>query len=153
MAHTKTPRTGTVATAVGTVGLVAAVLLVGVGFVGIVARHRGSTRRIDGIALGLIAIGFAAMWLPFWGTLAIAVAAMLLGAILFGLRVYRVRALPRPPLACMLLGGACLIALTATKADKSSVEYATGWVLVLTGWCWLQFTLWSERPERRAQTT
>jgi hypothetical protein len=49
----------------------------------------------------------------------------------------------------MLVAGAWLIALTVMKEDKSSVVFATGWVFVLAGWCWLQFTLWSERPERR----
>ena len=138
---------------VGTVGLVAAIVMVGVGFAGIVARHRGALRRIDRVALGLLALGLVTMWLPFWGILVIAVPLMLIGTILFGIRVYRVHALPRPPIAFMLLAGASLVALTVTKSDKSSIEFATGWVLVLAGWCWLQFTLWSERPERAPQTT
>jgi hypothetical protein len=83
--------------------------------------------------------------------LAVAFPLMIVGTIVFGVRVYRVHALPRPPLAFMLLAGAWLLALTYMKEDKSSLMFATGWVFVLAGWCWLQFTLWSERPERRVR--
>ena len=135
--------------AVGTVGLVAAVLMIAVGFVGMIVRHRGTMRPIDRFALGALAIGLITMWLPFWGILAIAYPLMVVGTIIFGVRVYRVRALPRPPLAFMLLAGAWLLAVTYMKEDKSSVVFGTGWVFLLAGWCWLQFTLWSERAERR----
>jgi hypothetical protein len=134
---------------IGTAVLLIAVGLTAVGFVGIVVRHRGTLRRVDRVALGLLLAGLVTMWIPVWGILAIALPLMIAGTVLFGIRVYRVHALPRPPLAFMLLAGACVIGLTVTKANKSSVEYATGWVFVIAGWCWLQFTLWSERPEHR----
>jgi hypothetical protein len=134
---------------IGTAVLLIAIGLTGVGFVGIVMRHRGTLRSVDRVALGLLLAGLVAMWIPVWGIFVIAIPLMLAGTVLFGIRVYRVHALPRPPLAFMLLAGALVIGLTVTKANKSSVEYATGWAFVIAGWCWLQFTLWSERPERR----
>ena len=147
--QTHSPDRG-VAAVIGTIGLVAAVLMVGVGFAGIVARHRGTLRRIDRLALGVLLLGLVIMWLPYWGILVYALPLMLAGTIVIGARVYRVHALPRPPLAFMLVAGVGLIALTVMKEDKTSIVFAAGWVFVLAGWCWLQFTLWSERPERRA---
>lgn len=127
------------------------ILMVGIGFIGMVLRHRGTMRAIDRLALAAVAVGLVTMWLPYWGILAIAFPLMVGGTVIFGVRVFRVHALPRPPLVFMLLAGALLLALTYFKSDKSSVEFGIGWVFVLAGWCWLQFTLWSERPERRTQ--
>jgi hypothetical protein len=143
------PNPGGAGAAIGTAALIGAIAMVAVGFVGIVARHRGTFRRIDRLGLGLLALGLVTMWLPYYGILVIAVPLMLVGTILFGIRVYRVHALPRPPLAFMLGAGALLIALTVMKEHKGSVAFAGGWVLVLAGWCWLHFTLWSERAEQR----
>jgi len=142
----------TVPTAIGVAGFLIPVALTFVGFVGVVARHRGALRRTDLFALGLLATGLVVMWLPYWGILAIAVPLMIVGTVLFGVRVYRVHALPRPPLALMLLAGGWLIAMTVTKVDKSATEYSIAWALVLAAWTWLQFTLWSERPERRLRS-
>lgn len=125
--------------------------LVAIGFAGIVARHRGTLRALERVGLGLIVLGFAVMWTPYWGALAIAVPLMLAGTIIVGVRVYRVHALPRPPLTCMLVAGGVLIGLTVSKSDKTSVEFAASWIVVLAGWCWLQFTLLSEHPVRRAR--
>lgn len=135
---------------IGTIGLLAAVVMVGVGFAGIVARHRGTLRRIDRLALGALLAGLGIMWLPYWGILVLAVPLMLVGTVVFGVRIYRVHALPRPPLAFMLLAGLGLIALTVMKEDKTSIAFGSFWALVIGGWCWLQFTLWSERPAHDA---
>ncbi len=116
------------------------------GFAGIILRHRGTLRRRERLALGLLAIGFMTMWLPYWGILVIALPMMLIGTVVFGIRVFSVHVLPRPPLTLMLVAGAATIALTVTKVDKESLAFAAGWIFVLLGWCWLEFTLWSERP-------
>jgi hypothetical protein len=137
---------------IGIVLFAAVVLMIGAGFVGMIVRHRGTMRPIDRFALGAVAVGLVIMWLPYWGILAIAFPLMVVGTLIFGVRVYRVHALPRPPLAFMLLAGAWLLALTYMKEDKSSLMFGAGWVFVLAGWCWLQFTLWSERPERRVRS-
>lgn len=147
--QTRSPDDG-VGAVIGTVVLLGAVLMVGVGFAGIVARHRGTLRRIDRLALGVLLAGFAIMWLPYWGILVYALPLMLAGTIALGVRVYRVHALPRPPLAFLLVAGLGLIVLTAAKQDKSSIEFAAGWSFVIAGWCWLQYTLWSERPANDA---
>lgn len=49
----------------------------------------------------------------------------------------------------MLVAGGALITLTVTKSDNTSIAFAAAWILVLMGWCRLQFTLWTERGERR----
>lgn len=147
--QTHSPDRG-VGAVIGTVVLLGAVLMVGVGFAGIVARHRGTLRRIDRLALGVLLAGLVIMWLPYWGVLVFALPLMLAGTIAIGVRVYRVHALPRPPLAFMLVAGLGLIVLTVTKQHKSSIVFAAGWVFVIAGWCWLQYTLWSERPANDA---
>jgi hypothetical protein len=126
------------------------ILMVAVGFVGMIVRHRGTMRPIDRLGLAAVAVGVVVLWVPFW-IWYFAFPLMVGGTVIFGVRVFRVHALPRPPLVFMLLAGALLLALTYFKSDKSSVEFGIGWVFVLAGWCWLQFTLWSERPERRTR--
>ena len=132
--------------------LVAMGLLV-VGFLGVAARTRGAFGRWRGaLVLVLIAVPTAMAAMGYgWGVGGAVMAVMFLAALVLVLETaFQVGALPRPATLLFTAAGLGLAALLPTDVEKQSLPYYVGLALLAIGWVWLQYTLWSERPARRA---
>ena len=130
-------------------GFVALALLV-VGFLGVVARSRGAFgRRRGALAILLLAIPIAMASMGYgWGLIGVPMAVMALGGLALVLdTAFQVGALPRPATLLFAAAGLGLAALSPTDVEKESLPYYVGFALLMIGWVWLQYTLWSERSE------
>lgn len=121
------------------------------GFAGLVARTRGAFGRWRGSAI-LVTLAAGAALLPFaWGAAGWVDAALFLLALgLICHTVFREDVLPRPATTLMFVSIVTMSILAPTSLDKQSMPYYLGFAALLIGWIWLQYTLWSERPERPA---
>lgn len=122
-----------------------------VGFAGLVARTRGSFGRVRGTAIVLLLVSGIALSPISRGGLAggAIVAGLLLAALaLLAEVIIREAVLPRP--ATIMFVAAVMVSsvLSPTSLAKQSLPYYLCAAAGLTGWMWLHYTLWSERPAR-----
>ena len=121
------------------------------GLFGLIARTHGAFGRIRGIAATvLIVAGIVLSPVSRGGLVAGVVVATLL-IVGFGLLfdvIYREAVLPRPATALFVVSIVALSAMSPTPIEKQSLPYYVGFAALLAGWLWLEYTLWSERPER-----
>lgn len=118
------------------------------GFLGVIARTRGSFGRArGGLAVGLIAVGGSIGWVGGYGVIGLLCAvAVVCGFALLLHATYRVGALPRPATLTVVLAGLALVALIGSDVDEASPPVYAAGVAVFVGWCWLLYTLWAESP-------
>lgn len=137
--------------AVTPVLLIVPFLLMVTGLAGLIARTHGAFGRVRGtVATVLIVTGTVLSPISRGGLLAGTVVAVLI-IVGFGLLfdvIYREAVLPRPATALFVGAVIVLSAMSPTPIEKQSLPYYVGAAALLIGWLWLQYTLWSERPER-----
>ena len=75
--------------------------------------------------------------------------AVLAGLTLLLQTTFRVGALPRPATLTIAVGGVALVALIGSKIKEESAPVYIAGAALFIGWCWLQYTLWSESRSRR----
>ncbi len=124
-------------------------VLVVVGFAGLVARTRGAFGRVRGTAISvLVVLGTVLLPISRGGVVGGAIVAGLwLAALaLVAEVIIREAVLPRP--ATIMFVGAVMVCsvLAPTSLEKQSLPYYLGAVAGFGGWMWLHYTLWSERP-------
>lgn len=121
------------------------------GLVGLIARTHGAFGRVRGtVATVLIVAGIVLSPMSRGGLVAGAVVATLLIVglgLLFDV-IDREAVLPRPATALFVGSIVVLSAMSPTSLEKQSLPYYVGAAALLAGWLWLEYTLWSERPER-----
>lgn len=119
------------------------------GCAGLVARTRGAFGRWRGAAIVVLTVCALALAPAAWGLLGWIVALMLLlAAALICDVIFREDVLPRPATLLLIGSVVALSALSPTSLQKQSVPYYALGAALVVGWIWLQYTLWSERPER-----
>jgi len=124
-------------------------LLIAVGFAGLVARTRGAFGRARGTAISALMVTGTVL-------LPIARGGVVGGAIVAGLWlaalglvaevIIREAVLPRPATVMLVVAVVACSILSPTSLEKQSLPYYVGGVAAFTGWMWLHYTLWSERP-------
>lgn len=118
-----------------------------IGLAGLIVRTRGAFGRGRGGIAGLLIVAGLCLT-PFGYGVVGAVAATLL-LVGFGLLfevIYREAILPRPATVLFAASVVAVSALSPTSLEKQSAPYYLGFGLMLVGWLWLHYTLWSERP-------
>ena len=130
-------------------------LMIVSGLLGVIVRTRGSFGRLRGwTASTLIVGGVASLAVTGgYGLGGVFVSvAVLAGLTLLLQSTFRVGALPRPATLTIALAGVALAALIGSDIkEESAPVYIAGGALFI-GWCWLQYTLWSESRRRRPAT-
>ena len=119
-----------------------------IGLLGVIVRTRGSFGRSRGlIALGLIVVGGSVGSAGGYGVVGLVCAvAVLLGISLLLHTTYQVGALPKPATLTVVVAGVALAALIGSDIREDSLPVYAAGVALFVGWCWLQYTLWSESP-------
>lgn len=137
--------------AVTPVLLIVPFVLMVTGLAGLIARTHGAFGRVRGaVATVLIVAGVVLSPISRGGLVAGTIVALLLitgFGLLFDV-IYRENVLPQPATALFVGSVVALSAMSPTPIEKQSLPYYVGFVALLAGWLWLQYTLWSERPER-----
>ncbi|MEQ1873518.1 MAG: permease prefix domain 1-containing protein [Ilumatobacteraceae bacterium] len=121
------------------------------GLVGVVVRTRGSFGRLRGwSASALVVVGASVGATGGYGIVGVVcVVAVIAGLVLTLHTTFRVGALPRPATLTIAVAGVTLVAMIGSDMKEASAPvYAAGTTLLI-GWCWLQYTLWSESAKRR----
>ena len=124
-------------------------VLMVLGFAGLVARTRGAFGRVRGTAISvLVVLGMVLSPIARGGVVGgTIVAGLWLAALaLLAEVVVREAVLPRPATIMFVVAVVACSALSPTSLDKQSLPYYLGAAAGLTGWMWLHYTLWSERP-------
>ena len=131
-------------------------LLAVLGFAGLVARTRGAFGRVRGTAItALVVLGTVLSPIARGGLVGGTIVAVLwLGALALVAEVLiREAVLPRPATIMFVAAVIICSALAPTSLEKQSLPYYLGAAAGFTGWVWLHYTLWSERPAHgRVQT-
>lgn len=119
-----------------------------VGLLGVIVRTRGSFGRSRGLtSLALIAVGGSVGWAGGYGIVGLVCAvAVLLGLSLLLHATYRVGALPQSATLTVVVSGVALAALIGSEIKENSLPVYAAGAALFVGWCWLQYTLWSESP-------
>jgi len=130
-------------------GLLIPAAMILIGFAGLVARTWGAFGWVRGAsATVLIAVGFSVQG---YGTRGVIASVMILaGLVLVFEVIYREAILPRPATALLVASGLIICMLMPTGVEKQSWPYYLAFAMLTVTWIWLQYTLWSERPERGA---
>lgn len=130
-------------------------LLVIIGFAGLIARTRGAFGAVRGAAISTLVV-LGTVLFPFargmvGGTI---VAGLWLAALaLVAEVIIREAVLPRPATTMFVVAVVTCSVLAPTSLEKESLPYYLGAAAALAGWMWLHYTLWSERPaSARLQT-
>lgn len=76
-------------------------------------------------------------------------AAVIAGLVLTLHATFRVGALPRPATLTIAVAGVALVAMIGSDMKEQSAPVYVAGTTLLIGWCWLQYTLWSESARRR----
>lgn len=121
-----------------------------VGLLGVIVRTRGSFGRSRGLfSLALIVVGGSVGLAGGYGLVGfVCAAAVLLGLSLLLHATYRVGALPQPATLTVAVAGVALVALIGSDLEEESLPVYAAGAALFVGWCWLQYTLWSESPCR-----
>lgn len=126
------------------------------GFVGLVARTRGAFGRVRGTAISvLVVLGTALSPISRGGMVGgTIVAGLWLAALALVAEVLiREAVLPRPATIMFVAAVMTSSILSPTSLEKQSLPYYLCAAAGITGWMWLHYTLWSERPASvRVQT-
>jgi hypothetical protein len=130
--------------------------LIIVGFAGLVARTRGAFGRTRGTAISVcLVLGIVLSPISRGGLLAGAIVAglMLAALALLAEAIIREAVLPRPATIMFVAAVMASSVLSPTSLEKQSLPYYLCAAAGATGWMWLHYTLWSERPApSRVQT-
>jgi hypothetical protein len=125
--------------------------LVAVGFAGLIARTWGAFGRWRGVAVAILTGAGLALGPFAWGLVGWVCAALLLTALALVCDVIvREGVLPRPATVLFVVSIVAMSALAPTSLEKQSAPYYLGFAALVSGWMWLEYTLWSERPARTA---
>lgn len=126
-----------------------------VGFAGLVVRTRGAFGRVRGAAISvLLVLGTALSPIARGGVVGgTIVAGLWLAALALVAEVLiREATLPRPATVMFVAAVMASSLLSPTSLEKQSLPYYLCAAAGVTGWMWLHYTLWSERPaSARAQ--
>ncbi len=126
-----------------------------VGFVGLVARTRGAFGHARGTAISVfVVLGIALFPLARGMVGGTIVAGLWLAALALVAEVLiREAVLPRPATIMFVAAVTTSSVLSPTSLEKQSLPYYLCAAAGITGWMWLHYTLWSERPASvRVQT-
>ncbi len=132
--------------------LIAPFLMMVSGLVGIIVRTRGSFGRLRGWTASILIIGAVASLAVTGGYGMGGVyfsVAVLAGLTLLLQSTFRVGALPRPATLTIAVAGVALVALIGSDIKEQSAPVYVAGIALFLGWCWLQYTLWSESKSRR----
>jgi len=124
-------------------------VLMVLGFTGLVARTRGAFGRVRGTAISvLVVLGLTLSPISRGGVVGgTIVAGLWLAALaLVAEVIIREAVLPRPATIMFVVAVIASSVLSPTSLEKQSLPYYLGAAAGFTGWMWLHYTLWSERP-------
>lgn len=124
------------------------------GLVGVVARTKGSFGRLRGwTASTLIVAGATVGATAGYGVTGVVCSVAVLAGITILLQTtFRVGALPRPATLTIAVAGVALAAMIGSDMKEQSVPVYIAGAALFSGWCWLQYTLWSERATAMRST-
>jgi hypothetical protein len=132
-------------------GLLIPFVMILIGFAGLVARTWGAFGWVRAVsATSLVTIGIASIGVTGgYGMGGVFCSVMILaGLVLVFEVIYREAILPRPATALLVASGLIICMLMPTGVEKQSWPYYLAFAMLIATWVWLQYTLWSERPER-----
>lgn len=123
------------------------------GLAALIARTWGAFGRARGVAAAVLIVAGLSLVPVGYGAAGWAAATLLIVGfgVLFDV-ILREAVLPRPATTLFVVSLVALSLLSPTSLDKESPPYYAGFALMVTGWLWLHYTLWSERPARAAST-
>lgn len=123
------------------------------GLAALVVRTWGAFGRARGIIATVLIVAGMSLAPVGWGIIGWAAATLLI--IGFGLLfdvIFREAVLPRPATTLFAVSLVALSLMAPTSLEKQSSPYYLGAALMITGWLWLHYTLWSERPTHAEAT-
>ena len=126
-----------------------------VGLLGVIVRTRGSFGRSRGVlSMALIGVGASVGLVGGYGLVGLVCAvAVLVGLSLLLHATYRVGALPQPATLTVAFARVALAALIGSDIKEDSLPVYVAGGALFVGWCWLQYTLWSESSDRVAKVS
>ena len=134
--------------------LVASFGLLVIGLAALIVRTWGVFGRARGIIATVLIVAGMCLVPVGYGVIGWAAATLLILG--FGLLfdvIFREAVLPRPATTLFVVSLVALSLLSPTSLEKQSLPYYLGAALMVSGWLWLHYTLWSERPTRAEATT
>jgi hypothetical protein len=119
------------------------------GLAALIVRTRGAFGRARGVLATVLIVAGMCLVPVGYGIVGWAAATMLIVGfgVLFDV-IFREAVLPRPATALFAVSLVALSLMAPTSLEKQSWPYYVGGALMVVGWLWLHYTLWSERPTR-----